>query len=474
MVWMAGLAPAVAGAGALLDFIEVEPQQHWRRATRPGAPLRPDRAAFDAIAATGLPVVLHSVGCPIGGTSSAPPEQLHALRAAIARFDPAWVSEHLAFDRFGLDGRHAHAGFLMPPLPCAASASIAVRQIRALREALLRPIAIENGVNYLRPQPGEWSDAGFLRVVAEEADCGILLDLHNAWTNHRNGRQSIESFLDGIPLGRVVELHLAGGESLDGYWLDAHCGPAPGELMSLAADLVPRLPNLRAITFEMMDEALGPHACSVERLHEELGHLRALWDRRRARRASGQVPVKPLRVDRPASAWPPPTSPADWEETLCRLVLGLDDEELPDAALAQRLREDPGLAVLRTLVEAVRAGTVVDILRGACRLLSLGEGRNGLAARMAAFWRTCPPQPFGPHEALAFGQYLLAQAPDVPGLADQLRIELAACRALADGEPVAIEVAHHPAELAEALAQSRLPRVPPAGQSFLLQVDPSG
>lgn len=472
MVWMSGLAPAIAGAGALLDFLEVEPQQHWRRGTRPDAPLRPDRAAFEAIAATGLPVVLHSVGCPIGGTAAAPVAQVDALRAAIARFDPAWVSEHLAFDSFGRDGQRSHAGFLMPPLPCAASAAIAVRRIRDLRAALLRPLAIENGVNYLRPQPGEWSDGTFLRVVAEEADCAILLDLHNAWANHRNGRQSIDAFLGELPLGRVVELHLAGGEALDGYWLDAHSGPSPDELLALASDLVPHLPNLRAITFEMMDEALVSGACSAERLHEELGRLRAVWDRRRARLAPAAVRHAVRPRSRPPSDRPPPPSPADWEDTLCAVVLGLDDTAVPDAALAQRLRDDPGLSVLRTLVEAVRAGTVVDTLRGACRMLSLGEGRNGLAARMAGFWRNAPPQRFATDEALAFGQYLLAQGIDVPGLADQLRIELAACRALADGEPVSIEVAHHPADLADAVAQSQLPPPPPPGQSYSLQIEP--
>ena len=474
MVWMPGLASVVTDAGALLDFIEVEPQPHWRRGTRPDAPLRADRRAYDAIAATGLPVVLHSVGCPVGGTGAATAAQVDALRAAIARFDPAWVSEHLAFDTFALAGRRAHAGFLMPPLPCAASAGIAVRRIRDLRAALLRPLAIENGVNYLRPQPGEWSDGSFLRVVSEEADCGILLDLHNAWTNHRNGRQAIGAFLDEIPLERVVELHLAGGEALDGYWLDAHSGPAQDELLALAADLMPHLPNLRAITFEMMGEALGSGRCTPERLRQELATLRTLWARRRTRH--DPTPARPrIRPRaRPAPAWPPPPTPADWEDTVCALALGLDGDGVPDAALARRLRDDPGLAVLRKLIEAARAGSVVDTLHGACRMLAMGEGRNGLVARLESFWRTRPPQPFATDEALAFGQYLLAQGIDVPGLADQLRIELAACRALADGEAVSVDVTQHPAVLADALAQSRLPPPAPPGQSFSLQIEAPG
>jgi hypothetical protein len=224
----------------------------------------------------------------------------------------------------------------------------------------------------------------------------------------------------------------------------------------------------------MMDEALLSGACSTERLRDELALLQGLFACRRDRHAVG--PSRPPRRPRarPAPAWPAPPSPADWEDTLGAVTLGLDGEGVPDAALARRLRNDPGLAVLRTLIEAVRAGTLVDTLRGACRLLSLGEGRNGLAARLASFWRTRPPQPFATDEALAFGQYLLAQGIDVPGLADQLRIELAACRALADGESVSVEVAQHPAVLAEALAHSRLPPPAPPGQSFSLQIEAPG
>ena len=48
--------------------------------------------------------------------------------------------------------------------------------------------------------------------MADAADCGILLDLHNVLCNARNGRQSVAAFCYTLPLKRVWELHLAGGE----------------------------------------------------------------------------------------------------------------------------------------------------------------------------------------------------------------------------------------------------------------------
>jgi uncharacterized protein (UPF0276 family) len=82
----------------------------------------------------------------------------------------------------------------------------------------------ETPVSYLPPAPGEWPDGAFVAAVAEAADCGILLDLHNALRNARNGRQSVPAFCDALSPERVWELHLAGGERESGFHLDAHAG----------------------------------------------------------------------------------------------------------------------------------------------------------------------------------------------------------------------------------------------------------
>ena len=68
--------------------------------------------------------------------------------------------------------------------------SVAVAAIRRLRADLGVPLAFETGVNYLASRPDEMEDGEFVAAVAERADCGILLDLHNIYTNAVNGRQS--------------------------------------------------------------------------------------------------------------------------------------------------------------------------------------------------------------------------------------------------------------------------------------------
>lgn len=137
--------------------------------------------------------------------------------------------------------------------------------IRFLKRHLPVPLAVETGVDYLKPLPGEMPDGEFFRSVAEQADCGILLDLHNLWANERNGRQPICEVVNQLPLERVIEMHLAGGQEYGGYWVDAHSGLADPELMDIARQVVPRLPNLKAITFEIMPSSCWPTASPMMR-----------------------------------------------------------------------------------------------------------------------------------------------------------------------------------------------------------------
>ncbi len=456
LVYMAGFAPAIAEAADALDFIEVESQQHWLRSTRGRREQRLDYAAFETIRELRKPCLIHSVGCPIGGTFNQLMEHAALLRESVAALDPPWVSEHLSFNRFQHAGAQHHASFLLPPLPCAASVATAVSGIAALRGVVSRPVAFETGVNYLRTQSGEWTDGRFVREIAEQADCAILLDLHNAWANARNGRQPLDAFLDEIPLERVVELHLAGGELLDGYWLDAHSGLTPPELLRFAIELVPRLPRLRAITFEMMGEAMGTDACDPARLRAHLIDLQCLWSTRGSWVSS---PCGEVRDEVPAASWSRLPTPEAWEDTLGALVIGIDEPiaAAQDPALTRRLLADPGLKILRSLVEAARGGSVVDVLRLSTRLLVLARGREFLLECLTGFWRECSPQPFATDEAIRFCEYLLARHIDVPGLDDILRLEMATCRAVGDGSPVEVVLDRDPAPLIAAIERGELP-----------------
>ena len=100
----------------------------------------------------------------------------------------------------------------------------------SLRAAISKPFLLENNVCYLDFGEQELEEPAFLNELCTRSGCGLLLDLHNVYVNWRNGRADIERFLASLDLSRVVEVHLAGGLTYDGVYLDAHSGPVPEDL----------------------------------------------------------------------------------------------------------------------------------------------------------------------------------------------------------------------------------------------------
>ena len=143
---------------------------------------------------------------------------------SVRRLGAQLASEHLSFNRAAGDDGPFGSAFFLPPRQTESGVEAAVAAIAALRAELDVPFSFETPVSYLQPRADEIADGAFVAAVAEAADCGILLDLHNIWTNERNGRQSAREFLAQLPLDRVSEVHLAGGLERSGFWLDAHSG----------------------------------------------------------------------------------------------------------------------------------------------------------------------------------------------------------------------------------------------------------
>jgi hypothetical protein len=288
------------------------------------------------------------------------------------------------------------------------------------------------------------TDGAFVAAVADGADCGILLDLHNLWANERNGRQSVREFLDEIPLDRVWEVHVAGGFEYAGYWLDAHSGVMPEELLELAAEVVPRLPNVHAIIFEMVPQALP--RTDVALLRRQVEMLRAIWTTR-GTRVDGRTPKRAhaQSID--------DLSPRDWQDTLGALAVGRQ----VSGPLADALRADPAVPVFRKLVWQVRAGMIVDNLTLTCRLLMLSRGKQFLRELFDDFFARVPPEFFGSTESDTFAGYIKEQHIDEPFLDDVLAYECAAMRVQLDGGTQVIRTRHDPNALVAALSEDQIP-----------------
>jgi uncharacterized protein (UPF0276 family) len=454
----------------LIDVLEVEPQPFWFQPNPDTGNYQLDTQVFAKLCSLPQRKLVHGVGFPIGGTVAPDPKQVAAFVESISVLGAPWASEHLSFSRIHEGTSDVDVGFLLPPVQSRQGAAVAVAHIRALQARLAVPFAFETGVSYLKPMHGELSDGQYFASVAQEADCGILLDLHNLWANERNGRQPVLELIDELPLERVIELHLAGGQEYEGYWVDAHSGLIPPALMDLARRIVPRLPNLKAIIFEIMPQYVVAYDISTDQLFNQFWDLRNLWDMRgRDCLRRDAMPV-PRLSDHPGESESSIPSPLEWEDALGAVVTSY---HWSASDLVNDLQSDGGTAVLRTLISAARAGKIADTLTLTTRLMLLTLGERRMEHVLNEFWLSKPSEQMASNEARQFAAHVTASAlkTEVPYLSDVTSFELAAHTAVMTGAPQNVRFSVDPVTLLSALRRGHIPPSLPTGD-FELTVSP--
>lgn len=231
------LARCPTGPGGV-DWLEVTPEHFM--------PLNEDTEGRLTLLARRFPLVSHSLELSVGSDGEDAPGYAAAIDRTIALTSAAWHGDHLCFTRAGEYPVRA-----LSPLPFnEASVEVAARNIRRVQQRLAVPFVVENITYYIASPLSDLGEAEFLRRVLLEADCGLILDLHNVVVNaHNHGFDPI-SFLDGLPLDRVVQIHLAGGSEDEVQRLDTHSSCSPEDVWALFEHVVPRCP-VRGVNFEM-------------------------------------------------------------------------------------------------------------------------------------------------------------------------------------------------------------------------------
>lgn len=430
-VYLRALDPLFRAHPDLIRVAEIEPSTMWVRATAPDA--RPRGSALELRDLSGLPQskLLHGVGYPVGGLIC--DQDLHVgefCRWAEALEAP-WVSEHLSvLEVSGAQGPAA-CGFLMPPLQTEAGVDLAVANIVRRRDRLGRPFAFETGVSYFAPRADEMADGAFFAAVAQGADCGVLLDLANLTVNDRNGRDAVEQVLACLPLDQVWELHLAGSEFAQGYWLDAHCGAIGPELAALAADVVADLPHLGAIIFEVAADRLPGFGETAFLRQMEI--VAGLWDAA----GSGRSAVVSRLAPAPRRRSPASVTPADWEALIATRLL---PPALRPADARNDIADPHAFALYAALIAAFRRGAIADLLENTVRLLLADLGLARIDALFDAHFATTPPSLYPSDDALAFAAFLETAALELPGLDDIAAFEAGVIRAASDDRPVQVRL----------------------------------
>ncbi len=186
------------------------------------------RAVIRAVAER-YPLALHGVSLSIGSTDPLDLGYLATLKRLADEVHPAWVSDHLCWT--GVNGRNSH-DLLPMPLTEESLLHVAAR-VRQAQDLLERPLILENPSSYVRFAQSTLDEPAFLRALAEETGCGLLLDVNNVYVSCFNADADPLAYLDAFPWDRVVQMHLAGHQDLGTHLVDTHDRPVRPEVWEL-------------------------------------------------------------------------------------------------------------------------------------------------------------------------------------------------------------------------------------------------
>ncbi len=211
------------------------------------------------------PVVLHGVSLSLGSVDPLDEDYLARLARLAREVEPAWVSDHLCWNRFG-----GHTGHDLWPMPFTEEAlGHLVGRVTQVQERLGRQILVENVSRYVGFRHDEMTEWEFLAALAERADCGVLLDVNNAYVSGTNLGFDPALLVDGVPAERVGQIHLAGYSDHGTHLLDSHDHPVADEVWALYRRVVRRVGPVP--TLIEWDDAIPP----LERLCAESARARA-------------------------------------------------------------------------------------------------------------------------------------------------------------------------------------------------------
>ncbi|NWB95993.1 DUF692 domain-containing protein [Pseudomonas gingeri] len=258
------------------EILEQSPAVDWFEIVSENYLVQGGKALYylDAIAER-YPLVMHGVSLSIGGPHELDMHYLKQLKQLAGRVNPAWISDHLCWSR-----GNAHQLHDLLPLPYTEESLYYVAgRVRQVQDVLQQPLVLENVSSYVRAAGDEFSEWEFLEALSRLSDCELLLDVNNVYVSGRNHGFDPWTFIQGLPPGKIRQLHLAGHADYGDYVIDTHDHPVCDPVWEL---------------YQRTLEHLGPVATLLERddhfppldeLVDELGKARELGAIALARRS---------------------------------------------------------------------------------------------------------------------------------------------------------------------------------------------
>ncbi|MGH7283203.1 MAG: DUF692 domain-containing protein, partial [Polyangiaceae bacterium] len=212
---------------ASVDFLEIAPENYIGR----GGHVRAQLAKL----AARYPILTHGLTMSLAGTEPIRADYMHNLREFLGEMKTPWHSDHLCFSVSG--GRVLHD--LLPPRMTLASAARTADRVKRAQDELGITMAVENISFYMPKGEDELDEPDFVAEVCARADCGLMLDVNNVYVNSVNFGFDPAWWLSRVPLERVVQMHVAGGEWIEDIegaprtLIDSHGTDVPDPVLDL-------------------------------------------------------------------------------------------------------------------------------------------------------------------------------------------------------------------------------------------------
>ena len=173
--------------------------------------------------------VMHGVSMSIGSSDEINIDYLTKLKKLENWLQPELVSDHICWT--GINNFNSHD--LLPVPYTEESLKNMVKKIKQAQDFLGRRIALENPSTYLEFNGSTINEWDYIRYVAEEADCLLLLDINNVYVNCFNHNYNEQEYISAIPGERVAQIHLAGHKNFETHIVDTHSDHVNDEVLDL-------------------------------------------------------------------------------------------------------------------------------------------------------------------------------------------------------------------------------------------------
>ena len=208
-----------------IDFLEIT-SDHYLDAT-------PRKLEELELLRQHFPLIPHSLDLSLGSAEGIDEAYLEKLADLIERIQPAWFSDHICFTR----SNGIKIGHLAPVPYTKEALRVFISNVERVKKRISAPLILENITYNLSFPSSEMSEVEFISTLLRETDCGMLLDATNLYINSKNLEYDWRSFLDQLPLERIVQVHFVGSHRNGDRLIDAHADKTEDEIWDVVREI---------------------------------------------------------------------------------------------------------------------------------------------------------------------------------------------------------------------------------------------